>query len=229
MGNNTYIADTTNSITINKEITIRGGLKLNDGKYSTLDGRGMTTIIKVTSTYNMVFDSIIFLNGFSNTNRGAFLVDRSGSYTYEFINCKFINNIAHNGAAIYADYSYSGSSPPNNKLNIINSTFINNKAINGEGGAIFDGNCFQVTIKNSNFFNNVAKTKGGAVFSRYYKATFISSNFINNSAADEGGAIYTQQSQYDISYCFFTNIILQTMEARTIVMHMVVLIMIMLK
>ena len=75
---------------------------------------------------------------------------------------------------------------------IINSNFTNNKAQYGGAAWINEGT---VDISNSNFINNTATVKAGAIgFEPAYTkitATVYGTNFINNTAGVDGGAIYS--------------------------------------
>jgi predicted outer membrane repeat protein len=135
---------------------------------------------------------------------------------------KFVNNSALYGGAMFvwgSNYSISnsvfdnnlafgkGNMTPNNNNGgalvvtqgnipisgtIINSNFTNNKAQYGGAAWINEGT---VDISNSNFINNTATVKAGAIgFEPAYTkitATVYATNFINNTAGVDGGAIYS--------------------------------------
>ena len=135
---------------------------------------------------------------------------------------KFVNNSALYGGAMFvwgSNYSISnsvfdnnlafgkGNMTPNNNNGgalvvtqgnipisgtIINSNFTNNKAQHGGAAWINEGT---VDISNSNFINNTATVKAGAIgFEPAYTkitATVYATNFINNTAGVDGGAIYS--------------------------------------
>ncbi len=135
---------------------------------------------------------------------------------------KFVNNSALYGGAMFvwgSNYSISnsvfdnnsafgkGNMTPNNNNGgalvvtqgnipisgtIINSNFTNNKAQYGGAAWINEGT---VDISNSNFINNTATVKAGAIgFEPVYTkitATVYGTNFINNTAGVDGGAIYS--------------------------------------
>ena len=135
---------------------------------------------------------------------------------------KFVNNSALYGGAMFvwgSNYSISnsvfdnnsafgkGNMTPNNNNGgalvvtqgnipisgtIINSNFTNNKAQYGGAAWINEGT---VDISNSNFINNTATVKAGAIgFEPAYTkitATVYGTNFINNTAGVDGGAIYS--------------------------------------
>ena len=135
---------------------------------------------------------------------------------------KFVNNSALYGGAMFvwgSNYSISnsifdnnsafgkGNMTPNNNNGgalvvtqgnipisgtIINSNFTNNKAQYGGAAWINEGT---IDISNSNFINNTATVKAGAIgFEPAYTkitATVYGTNFINNTAGVDGGAIYS--------------------------------------
>ena len=192
LNNGTYTADTQNPITIDRAITIIGGSAINDGKYGTLDAKGISNIIKFKSGYNVVFDSIIFTNAISYGTGAAVTLPIKTSNTYKFNNCQFISNTARQGPAIYI-YDGDGQRPV---LDIKNSYFYDNVASEYGGALMLYGKYISTTINNCIFANNVA-SDGGAIsnyfydngVSSYYKFEVSSSNFINNRATT-GGAIY---------------------------------------
>ncbi|RBQ22479.1 hypothetical protein ALNOE001_19390 [Candidatus Methanobinarius endosymbioticus] len=86
------------------------------------------------------------------------------------MNCKFINNTAWEGGAIY-----------NSETNhyIANSTFMNN-IVRSNGGAIYNLNpAYNLTITNSNFTNNHANGNGGAInnYNNVHNLSIINSGF----------------------------------------------------
>lgn len=145
------------------------------------------------------------LDGFTieggNANKTSFMSNRGGGiFNYgelnricvPFIhNCKFLNNKAGSGGAIY-NAGYSGNCSPDIK----NCIFDNNMAT-VNGGAIFsdatEGQS-NPSIGECNFINNSSGTSGGAIFNDaafggIFRGSILSCHFTNNSAST-GGAIY---------------------------------------
>lgn len=89
----------------------------------------------------------------------------------------FLNNIGQNEGAINHD---SGT------LTITNSTFAQNEAQDGIGGAIFSSQT--IVLANSTFSGNSSTEEGGAIYFDSNTATITSCTFANNSAP-YGGAI----------------------------------------
>lgn len=97
------------------------------------------------------------------------------------------NNTASSGGAIYS----------NGALTILNDKFLGNKAISGDGGAIYIG--MNTAVITSSIFGgtgsgegNSATSNGGAIFINSGTVTVSKSKFLNNSAGNAGGAIYNK-------------------------------------
>ena len=106
-------------------------------------------------------------------------------------NCMFLNNFAD---------GYGGAIHNSGDLNIIDCNLSRNKAING--GAIYNHLTGTLTVINSIFLNNKAICLGGAIFN-FEKLTVTGSRFLNNFAGDEGGAIINY-NKCSINDCIFT-------------------------
>ena len=85
-----------------------------------------------------------------------------------------------NGAGVYAEGS----------VTIADSTFTDNSADNGSGGAVYVGDAVSVTISDSVFGNPNDDSGCGAD----YTVTVTNSSFLNNDADDQGGAISDGQN-----------------------------------
>ena len=191
----------------------------------------------IYSNYNLrVYDSNFTNNYASSGDSGAIFASYGVVNIY---NSNFINNSAYYGSGAFRTYGSNvtiyGSNFINNSgnydgavyiqgyddniINISNSVFKNNKAIDGSGGALqVSGN--NVTLYNLIFINNSAVSSysglngggaliaggnvnmsncifinnsaemGGAIAADYTNLTVYNSTFINNSAYDRiGGAI----------------------------------------
>ena len=114
-------------------------------------------------------------NSLTGTGTGGGAINiRSEGYLKMVYNCTFIDNHADDGGAIKTL----------RLMNVVNSTFINNTATSGTGGAIraYDSNNrdTNLNIVNSTFMGNNASAAGGAIASgRLY---IYNSNFANNTA-----------------------------------------------
>lgn len=148
-------------------------------------------------------------------------------------NSTFIDNTAQGNLANIAAYNGSFSTPAfgaefspgggainsmwGSQLNVINSLFVGNTALNGDGGAIKDGggNLYSysfdfatsatLSITNDVFIGNSAKQgNGGAIANESTlplgyptgvpEMTLQNSDFTLNSASNDGGALYLNQT-----------------------------------
>lgn len=126
-----------------------------------------------------------------NGNGGGLLAYQSGKifhphddgigFTMTIKNCRFENNQALAGGAIYA---YGKA-----KLTLSNNLFISNTAL--YGGAIMDREGNQLDGDKCLFEHNFAEIDGGAVYADYgSKEQWTNSEFTDNSAKYSGGAFY---------------------------------------
>ncbi|GBG68522.1 hypothetical protein CBR_g3066 [Chara braunii] len=99
--------------------------------------------------------------------------------------CAFVNNTAEFGAALYMGLG-------GGKFNVRATSFVNNRATQNAGGAVFisarEGGEFASCV----FRGNSAMTKGGAIaqFSGTRPFVISQSNFTGNSARGGGGALW---------------------------------------
>ena len=130
---------------------------------------------------NIIISNSSFINNIAGTSGGAIYNAENAHSSLN--NCTFINNSANTttigggGGAIYTDSS----------IDVIDCIFNGNIANNRRAGAIYSTG--DLTVKNTNFTNNVAGTEGGAIFSRL-NVIMSNSTFINNIAGTYGGVIY---------------------------------------
>ena len=163
----------TGGIYINKDLTI-------NGKGHVINGNDRARIFNIGG-HKVVFNNITFING--DADKGG-VVLTSTSSVLSIDSCRFENNSAKNGGALYLD-SYENT-------NIYSSVFKNNNA-SATGGAIYyDGNYLNIK-KSCNitgiFINNRASENGGALYLRDIVNYNLKGNFTNNSAKN-GGAAY---------------------------------------
>jgi len=152
-----------------------------------------------SSVSNLDVYNSIFLNNYASSTGGA-ISARGGRIYTSILNSSFIGNTSdHYGGAIGGAY-----------LDIKGSTFDQNTADSGGGGAVDSSNIFvedsvfknntayegggfnssgTASVINSEFTNNVATGSGGGLISRL-SSTVLNSKFVNNSAYS-GGAIYS--------------------------------------
>lgn len=150
------------------------------------------------------------LDGFTITggNANGELLNRLGGAMYfdtqspTVQNCKFVNNHAEDGGALYI---FDDSQPQ-----IIDCEFNNNSAL--LGGAIVCRVGGAATISGCAFNSNFSEWRGGAIMIDYgaYEASPVvidDCTFSNNSTNGNGGGIYTDDlaSQYQGTYITIQN------------------------
>ncbi|MDS4042514.1 MAG: right-handed parallel beta-helix repeat-containing protein [Candidatus Competibacter sp.] len=184
----------TLSLTINKNLTIRGfGGPASNG--ITISGSNAVRIFTVgctgggacnpsPSANTVTFDGLILQNGFvSNARGGAIRQTDSANTTVFVLNSTFLNNSASQAGGAIANRDGS--------LTVRNSTFSGNVVTgsagnNNGGGAIYvETNGPSLTLENSTFFNNQTTTAalGDAIRIASGSTALLNNNtFSNNSA-----------------------------------------------
>lgn len=173
-----------NNITINNSVNLIGNGNV------TIDGESKNNIILLKSS-NLYIESINFINGQAKENSNGGAIYSQGNLTLQ--NCRFTNNKAKDGGAIYGTY-----------VTIKNSTFTNNNATNE--GIIYIME--RLDIHNSTFFNNKANGKESTIITLYYnerqrifaKINISNCNFTKNQAK---GIVMVLQD--NITDCSFNN------------------------
>ncbi len=183
-------------IEINKDLTI-------NGKGHTLDGLSKARIFDVSSR-NVILNNINFVNGNANNKDGGAISAYSSNFTVN--SCKFTNNKANNGGAIFLEYG---------EIDVKNSVFNKNSAKNSGGaiGTIEDDDPFTtvfgynydttIHVASSTFTSNSAN-KGGAIQANT-DLKVSSSKFTSNKASDDGGALYVCSGLLTTSSSFKSN------------------------
>lgn len=136
--------------------------------------------------------NLSFIDGNNSTSDGGAVYVM---YSIQVDNCKFLNNTAQNGGAIYTIGSYESK--------VKNSYFENNNALTNGGG--FYSN--RMYVEGSSFINNLAGKNGAGFYTMNYN--FIKSNkFVNNRAGIDGGGFYisaADSSSYIVNSKFKDN------------------------
>ena len=149
--------------------------------------------VRIVDT-SILIRNCIFNNNKASNYAGAINI-RDSKVRIE--NSKFTYNTAtNNGGAIFNDISNFSA---NNYLNISDSIFTNNNAVNG--GVIYSKNV--LNIKGSNFTNNQANN-GGVIYLSNSKIFLNTSKLVNNFATN-GGVIYSGSSNLTVKYNYIAN------------------------
>ena len=175
-----------------------------------------------------------FIYNTANRNREEFVTSRGqgggGAINFDgtCTNCSISRSIFISNSAHYCGALSSGSmSGGSNDINIIDSAFYYNRAINelsvggaacindasvsitnstfvgnsavGYGGAVVLDNS-TITITDTVFSSNTAGLSGGALITYAYPSnyTISSSTFIDNRAGNDGGALFIGRSRSDV-------------------------------
>ena len=171
--------------------------------------------------------AISMLSGSLNLSDCAFrnnkAINKDGGAVYSLSdniymhNCTFINNSASYGGAIYSlnchfiDCTFKNNSADlggaiyckGTALTIEFSEFLDNVASN-KGGALFLSSVNESNIGFSSFYRNNASLEGGAIFCNNSNSSIEGSFFINNTAL-QAGAIYYLNSANSMEVCYFDN------------------------
>ena len=184
------------------------------GKSVAIDSGGQIYVGSIT-------ESTIFSNNITNKITGGAIFNPRG-YINSVINTIFQENHAKLGGAIYNNKTIASGSIASSQFikntatqnggaiysagtlpTIMNSTFDSNLAYGetkgevGYGGAIYASN--DLTITNSNFINNHAYTKGGAIAMKKGDLTIVANNGnTSNFSGNLQNFSKTTQSQNDI-------------------------------
>ncbi|MBE6487853.1 MAG: hypothetical protein E7Z86_04000, partial [Methanosphaera stadtmanae] len=211
-----FVISGTNKITLNN-ITFANG---NSSECNYNENGGAIYIYN----NNVAINNATFINNSAGCDGGAIYWNaNNGNLT----NTKFINNTASGvlngsnshiddatGKTVYTLYGGGGGAIlwTGSNGNITDSYFINNTAYYRGGALLFrpenqHSHCENITIKNSNFTENMAGTNGGAVdwSEGAYNAIIISSNFTSNVANRSAGAIYFAGHQTNVINSTFYN------------------------
>ncbi len=182
--------------TIALHTTIDGGGKV------TLSGSFSNRLFIVNSGVTLTLKNITLINGYNSDSNGGGAVFNSGTLALDNVTIKDMPDSGFNGGAI----STAGS------LNIANSTFFNNKALNG--GAIYaNGAGAIISISSSRFEQNAATGTtqntngfGGGIYAKNGGQVNIGGTLFYKNTAEQGGALHIAYPD--------TTLILQMSELR---------------
>ena len=179
-----------NGIVISKSVDVNGNGNV------IIDAQNKARIFNIADGVSVTLRGITFINANSFGNDGGAIYS-NGILNIE--NCKFINNTATNGGAIYIAATVGS---------LTNLEFTGNRAIE-DGGAIYFHHD-SVTgegsgLYKSNFTNNVAGDDGGALFLYGVSGRLYDVNFNNNIAHKDGGAIMINGTDWKIYDSTFNN------------------------
>jgi hypothetical protein len=127
------------------------------------------------SASNPLVTNCIFTQNYADDAGGAIMNSTSSP---QFINCIITNNTsAHNGAGIFNQ---------SNNVEIINCTITNNVSVNASGGAIFNFNIINQTIKNNIIWGNTSAS--GSIIYNYNSTPNITYSFVQGGYTGTGNS-----------------------------------------
>ena len=161
----------------------------------------------ITYQRELTLDGVTISDGYANLQKyetqqyvlhkyGGALITYDGSQKTQLTinNVRFINNYAINGGALW----FMSNNNNHVAAKITNCQFINNHAIDGKyeggyGGAIYLYFMSNITIENTEFYDNHADFKAGAIYQDY--GGILKCNkcqFKSNVAGAYGGALFAE-------------------------------------
>ncbi len=168
-------------IHIDKDLTFFG----NPDRVLWLRASGKNRHLIVDTMVQVSLKNLSFAEGKPEQAGGGAILNKGRLYVEA---CTFANNQAISGGAI-ANYGEGGKAT----LNLLNSTFSNNRATILDGGAIdnysFTDSAF-VESNHCTFVYNEAKKRGGAIFSNADAIFFTRNSIIADNRADEGQEVF---------------------------------------
>jgi hypothetical protein len=145
-------------------------------KLLTINGNGHTGVFQIFGESAEV-DGMTITNGYSGNGGGAIYMGGGASLS--------VSNVVFAGNGCDPSFGGGGAIAAYSPLNIINSTFIGNRA--ASGGALYPQN--SIAITNCTFIANQADT-GGAIYESFGAMAVVNSTFFNNRATNgDGGGI----------------------------------------
>ncbi len=177
--NQDYSGNGESGISIDKSLTI-------NGQGHTIDCSNLKGNYLFKSTNGKITLENLIIKNNKNAKFGFGTIYIKGTAQYIINNCTFKDNAADAGGAIY-------NGVKENQLTIKNSKFINNQALENNGGAIYSRG--ELIIENSYFEGNKAALDGGAVYGER-SVEAINTKFVSNQLTSRspqirlyGGAI----------------------------------------
>ena len=164
-----------------REINATGGKGFNNTFIDNVAETSGAALAWLNAT-NISIDTYYFYGNSAGFTGGAIYVGE-GSKNCEIINCVFGDNYVNDPTGYGGAIEWHSE-----KGKVVNSTFYNNRAY--DGGAIYVGSeSGEINITNSTFRENHAVNYGGAINIEASSVTVNGSNFYDNTAI-KGGALY---------------------------------------
>ena len=174
----------------------RDNITINGNGY-TLDATNKLRIFNITGK-NVTLNDLIFVKGDVGSSLDGGAIYWTGDKG-KLNNATFIGNSAKYGAAVYIKVANPAG------MQITNSKFFNNTGYKtGSSYAALTIYSANVNVSDS-VFDGCSGNFGGAIYISGVNTTILRSNFTNNWATDRGGAIRISSSNARIEDCRFIN------------------------
>lgn len=192
------------TITFTYYKTIEADTTIDGGGLITLSGGNAASLFQVFDPRRLTLQNITLANG-KSVGMAAGAIENFGTTTIS--NSTLRDNVStSNGGAIanygtlnlnnttvsknQADMAGGGVYNDGGVVNISNTQFLENLALQRDGGAI-NVNSGQVDIQNSTFSQNFG-THGGAIYIKGEATAYITASALNNNGAFSGGGIHNE-------------------------------------
>ena len=159
-------------------------------------------VMSLQNCANTIITNSRFINLTADFSAGAIRLKMGGNLYIR--NCEFINTKSFkNAGAIIADYVSN-----NFNVTILDSLFYNSSSLIGGAYVQLGSNLF---MNNTDFINNNAPGKGGALYLSFTNSRICNCAFDSNSASDceevpgYGGAVYSDYDSIMLDDCKFIN------------------------
>ncbi|MFH1377416.1 MAG: choice-of-anchor Q domain-containing protein [Planctomycetota bacterium] len=186
--NSYHVVTTANFVTLDG-FTITGGYA--DGASPNDGGAGL--LAAGLGSFNCV--NLSFTNNVASGNGGAIRLSDS-DVDLTLTNCRFDNNEASDGGAIYHSAG---------DMTGLNLSFSGNIALNN-GGAIALGGAVAFSVENALFYDNDANAstgRGGAIYNASSGSVAIVNATVSDNGANRGGGVFNAGAALSLINCVF--------------------------
>lgn len=196
---------TDNSITVNKNLTIRGsGMTTTVVQGHASRATSSARVFYVTNEATVTIEDLTVQHGYeTGAGGGGILID--GNITSLTLNRVYIKNndcvSPYAGAGVFLN---AASSSATTSLYVNNCKFEGNINNGGTGGALYLGSSGTASVKGTTFLSNQASSGAAISLAGVAAPSVINSTFTSNSASSgSGGAISGTSSLANFTSCTF--------------------------
>ncbi len=165
--------------------SVVGDVTVNSLTFSRNRGAGLNS--RGAGAYNVKYRNLIIEYNTAVSWGGGAMFFTSSSMSYELDKINFTMNRGSTGGGLYI--SRESGTP---HFSFSDAVFEDNESILGNAGAIYHASSgTTMTVNNSSFLRNIAKTAGGAIYMSTGKLDIKNSQLKENKATTTGGAIHS--------------------------------------